>query len=50
MAYEVTSELRERLNALLATQPEEKALLQAFYTDSEIYQHDIERIHLRRWL
>jgi len=50
MAYEVTSELRERLNVLLATQPEEKALLQAFYTDPEIYQHDIERIHLRRWL
>ena len=50
MEHEIAPELRERLEALLARQPEQSPLLQDFYTDPEIYQHDIQRFHLGRWL
>jgi len=43
-------ELKECLERLLAAQPEASALQQAFYADARIYEHDITRIHLRRWL
>ena len=40
----------EALKSLLDRQPPGHALLQEFYKDPEIFQRDIERIHLRRWL
>jgi Rieske 2Fe-2S family protein len=50
MDYRVEPELKERLESLLEDQPEESSLLQPFYTDAGIYEHDIARIHMRRWL
>jgi len=38
------------LAALIAAQPEGRALDQAFYTDSAIYRRDVERIFMRHWL
>jgi Rieske 2Fe-2S family protein len=38
------------LKSLLAQQPRGHALLQEFYASPEIFERDIERIHLRRWL
>jgi phenylpropionate dioxygenase-like ring-hydroxylating dioxygenase large terminal subunit len=42
--------LDARLAVLRATQPEGHALLQSYYRDPAIYERDIERILLRRWL
>jgi Rieske 2Fe-2S family protein len=38
------------LAALIAAQPEGRALDQAFYTDPAIYRRDVERIFMRHWL
>lgn len=38
------------LTALIDSQPERTALKQAFYTDSDIYQRDIEEVYLKSWL
>ena len=38
------------LASLLARQPKGASLLQEFYSSPEIFQRDIERIHMRRWL
>ena len=40
----------DRDRSALKRQPEGSALLQEFYSDSDIYERDIERIHLRHWL
>lgn len=40
----------EGLKSLLDRQPRGHALLQDFYVDPEIFERDMERIHLRRWL
>ena len=40
----------ENLKSLLDRQPQGHALLQEFYASPEIFERDIERIHLRRWL
>jgi len=40
----------DTLKSLLDRQPPGHALLQEFYNHPQIYQRDIERIHLRRWL
>jgi phenylpropionate dioxygenase-like ring-hydroxylating dioxygenase large terminal subunit len=42
--------LDARLAALCAAQPEGRALLQPYYRDPAIYERDMERIILRRWL
>ncbi|MEE3327747.1 MAG: aromatic ring-hydroxylating dioxygenase subunit alpha [Myxococcota bacterium] len=42
--------LAQRLEELRASQPEKSALLQPYYRDPEIFDHDMERIHLSRWL
>jgi Rieske 2Fe-2S family protein len=39
-----------RVDALLERQPKSTALLREFYSDPEIFERDIERIHLRHWL
>ena len=38
------------LDSLLERQPKGAPLLQEFYSDPEIFERDIERIHLRHWL
>ncbi len=38
------------LVSLLERQPKGTPLLQEFYSDPEIFERDIERIHLRHWL
>jgi phenylpropionate dioxygenase-like ring-hydroxylating dioxygenase large terminal subunit len=40
----------DRIASLIERQPKGSPLLQEFYSDPEIFQRDIERIHLRRWL
>ena len=42
--------LDARLGALRAAQPDGRALLQPYYRDPAIYERDMERIVLRRWL
>ena len=42
--------LAQRLKELRAAQPEKSALLQPYYRDPEIFDHDMERIHLSHWL
>lgn len=38
------------VESLLERQPKGSPLLQEFYSDPEIFERDIERIHLRHWL
>ncbi len=38
------------LTALIENQPARTALEQAFYTDNDIYQRDIEEVYLKSWL
>jgi Rieske 2Fe-2S family protein len=38
------------VDSLLQRQPKGSALLQEFYSDPQIFERDIERIHLRHWL
>jgi len=40
----------DRIGSLIARQPKGSPLLQEFNSDPEIFQRDIDRIHLRRWL
>ncbi len=40
----------KRLIETLKAQPKGSALLQPFYNDPEIFDLDMERIHMRRWL
>jgi len=42
--------LDARLRDLLRRQPEGCALLQEFYLDPEIFERDLERLHLGHWL
>ncbi len=42
--------LEARLGALRAMQPEGRALLQPYYRDPAIFERDVERIFMRRWL
>ena len=42
--------LDARMRDLIARQPEGCALLQDFYVDPEIFQRDLERLHLHHWL
>ena len=42
--------ISERIATLIARQPASASLLQDFYSDPEIFERDLERIHLRRWL
>jgi phenylpropionate dioxygenase-like ring-hydroxylating dioxygenase large terminal subunit len=42
--------LAQRLKELRAAQPEKSALLQPYYRDPAIFDHDMERIHFSRWL
>jgi len=40
----------QALTALIESQPARTALEQAFYTDNDIYQRDIEEVYLKIWL
>ncbi|MFP6639562.1 MAG: aromatic ring-hydroxylating dioxygenase subunit alpha, partial [Myxococcota bacterium] len=40
----------EHLEALVAAQPDGCALLQPFYNDPVLFERDMDRIHLSRWL
>ena len=40
----------DRIAALIAAQPDTRALLQPFYADAEVFARDVERVHLRHWL
>ena len=42
--------LAEKLEALLATQPRDSSLSQPFYRDPAIFEHDMARVHMQRWL
>jgi phenylpropionate dioxygenase-like ring-hydroxylating dioxygenase large terminal subunit len=42
--------LDDQIAELIARQPKGCSLLQEFYSDPDIYERDIERIFLRRWL
>jgi len=46
----LASSVSERISALIARQPRLAALLTDFYSDPQIFERDLERIHLRRWL
>jgi Rieske 2Fe-2S family protein len=50
MSSDVEGPVIERLSALLTRQPQARALLQEFYSDPDIFERDISRIHLRHWL
>jgi Rieske 2Fe-2S family protein len=50
MSSVVPSPVPQRLRDLLDRQPRGKALLQDFYSDPDIFERDVSRIHLRRWL
>lgn len=39
-----------RIEALIAEQPADRALHQAFYCDPDIFQRDVERMLMRHWL
>ena len=39
-----------RVESLIERQPKGSPLLREFYSDPEIFECDIERIHLRHWL
>jgi phenylpropionate dioxygenase-like ring-hydroxylating dioxygenase large terminal subunit len=41
---------KQTLTALIDSQPDRTALQQAFYTDNDIYQRDIEQVYLKSWL
>lgn len=41
---------REQLKKLLDRQPKGTSLLREFYSDPDIFERDIERIHLRHWI
>ncbi len=40
----------DAVTGLIAAQPADRALLQDFYRSADIFERDIERIFLRRWL
>jgi Rieske 2Fe-2S family protein len=44
------SEERGDLQTLLARQPKQCSLLQEFYSDPEVFDRDLERVHMRHWL
>ncbi|HIF98998.1 MAG TPA: aromatic ring-hydroxylating dioxygenase subunit alpha [Myxococcales bacterium] len=50
MQSEIDPELASRLEALLEVQPDASALLQPFYNDAQIFEHDVARIHMQQWL
>jgi phenylpropionate dioxygenase-like ring-hydroxylating dioxygenase large terminal subunit len=50
MPSEIDPQLVNRIKTLLDVQPEGSSLLQEFYNDAEIFEHDIARIHMRSWL
>ena len=50
MSAELDSTLAGRMQELKADQPEGVALLQPYYSDPAIFDLDIERVHLARWL
>ena len=41
---------KQSLSNLINAQPVRTALDQAFYTDADIYQRDIEQVYLKSWL
>ncbi len=41
---------KQSISALIENQVTGKALAQAFYTDADIYQRDIDQIFLKSWL
>ena len=41
---------KQTITALIEAQPDRTSLDQAFYTDADIYQRDIEQIYLKCWL
>ena len=40
----------QRIAALIDAQPTRTSLDQAFYTDNDIYQRDVEQVYLKSWL
>jgi len=40
----------QKIAALIDTQPARTSLDQAFYTDNDIYQRDVEQVYLKSWL
>ena len=50
MSQDGEGSLAQRLEELRASQPEKSALLQPYYRDPEIFDRDMERIHLSRWV
>lgn len=41
---------KQAITALIDAQPDRTALDQAFYTDEDIYQRDIEKVYLKSWI
>ncbi len=41
---------KQSIAALIEAQPARTSLDQAFYTDADIYQRDIEEVYLKSWL
>ena len=41
---------KQEIQALIDAQPARTALDQAFYTDDDVYQRDIEEVYLKSWL
>jgi phenylpropionate dioxygenase-like ring-hydroxylating dioxygenase large terminal subunit len=41
---------KKTITALIDAQPDRTSLEQAFYTDNDIYQRDIEEVYLKSWL
>jgi Rieske 2Fe-2S family protein len=41
---------KQEIQAMIDAQPARTSLKQAFYTDNEIYQRDIEEVYLKSWL
>ena len=50
MSIEAEATARQRVAGLLEKQPKGSSLLTGFYSDPDIFERDISRIHLRRWL
>ncbi|MDE0884322.1 MAG: aromatic ring-hydroxylating dioxygenase subunit alpha [Myxococcota bacterium] len=50
MATDSGAPFAQKLEGLISDQPAGSSLLQPFYGDSEIFEHDMARIHMRRWL